>query len=290
MVKFDYRFEGAFKSYLDIKELNKKTKDKYLFFYNKMRNIYQDFNQKNVDTFLSHNINSPARSMIKNLISAIKRWDFPKEIKDDVSNIDIPQITGKKKKVVVKFIIKSDVERLALGINTGDYFTDERIRLMILVQFYAGLRISELMGLTYDSLQKDKFDDSKKYQSITISSESAKFGQERFAYIPTHIYKRLLKWLKISTIQGKIKKIGDVLTLWGIGSSRYKVLLDKWTREILGEHYNSHSLRHGRGHDLRNVEGKELDFVKGYLGHADIKSTQIYTHTGDKEIKDELEK
>ena len=241
--------------------------------------------------FLQHNESHPARATIKNLVKAIKRWDFSDDIKKDISNIDIPQRTARKGKPIPKFLKRSDLDKLEVGIHLADPVATERLKLIILIQFYAGLRVNELVNLSYNCFSKDNLKPDDKFQTIKVSAESAKFGRERVAYIPTELYLRAREWIKrVLYLFYKDKKVDLNKPLWDLKVSRYKKLLSDETLRILGEPYNTHSLRHGRGYDLRTTEHKPIDFIKEYLGHADIKSTQVYTHFGSVELKEELEK
>lgn len=290
----NYKFEEALLNYLRLKQLEQKTIDQYLDLYKKFSNINRDLNQRTVDTFLEYNKSSPPRAMIKNLIIAIKRGEFPMEIKSPVALLDIAKVTSRKGKGFPKFIKVSDVNRLDMGINTGDAFFTERIKLMILVQFYGGLRISELLGLSYNDLDKKNYDLHKAdmYQTIKIRSESAKFGKEGISYLPTDIYKRLLIWIRkmVNSEGDRGIKFDPNKPIWRIKATRYNTLLLKWTKNILGETYNSHSLRHGRGTNLIIDEHMPIEFVKKYLRHKDIQSTQVYVHIAEKDLKKELEK
>ncbi len=309
MVKLDYNFEQALVSFMKSKKLEDKTKNKYLHFYHKFVNLYPELNLKNVDTFLEHNPSSPARSMIKNLLSSVLRWDFDDEIKRSVILIDIPKITAKKEAPIPKFMLKSDIDKLDFKINLHESKDTERLKIMILTQFYAGLRINELINLSFDNLkglpnhdpEKDKENEkdkekpkpikrdfTKEWQKILISSESAKFGKQRTGYIPTNVYLRIMEWLKVHVKKSK-KPFNTNEPIWDIKKSRYSFLFRKVTKEILNESYNTHSLRHGRGTDLVVKQKKGLEFAKKYLGHKDIKSTQIYTHISDEDIEKELE-
>lgn len=86
------------------------------------------------------------------------------------------------------------------------------------------------------------------------------------------------------------KKFDENESIWGIGGNRYKSLMYKWTLKLLGKRYNTHAFRHGRGTDLRKVEGWDIEHIKQYLGHSAISSTQIYIHLSDQDVKDRLEK
>jgi len=278
MVKISSEFQIAFESYINVKGLDEKTKKEYLFNYHKFINLYPDLNQKN-------NSHPPARAMVKNLLSSIKRWEFPAEIKQEIAVIDIPKRTAREGKKQPKFIKKSDIDMLDKDIDSGKWFDDERLKLMILVQFYGALRINELINLKYEDFNFTAFNREKKFQIVKVSSESAKFGKEGKTYIPTEVFIRLVNWLKTGIGYNKIKGLkGTNIPLWNIRASRYKKLLAKWTLKILGEAYNSHSLRHGRGHNLITEEGQSIEITQRYLRHADIKSTQIYTHIGDSDM------
>lgn len=299
MVQIQSSFEEAFNSYLATNNLNQKSKDKYLFFYHKLINLYPELNQKNLDLFLQFNTSSPARATIKNLLKSLLRWDLPQEIKTEIASLDISAPTGKKDKIIPRFMQKSDVDRLDIGIDINNKpLHSERIKLMILTQFYAGLRVSELIGLTYTDLHKENYEKGKnnQFQEITINAESAKFGKERIAFLPTDIYLRLIKWVK-DKIQEDDKKhifFKKEEPIWIFDGKKIKVrkytgLLNEWSKKVLGGAFNSHSLRHGRGRDLMLNEHKGIEFVKGYLGHADITSTQVYANMTNKDIKNELE-
>lgn len=296
MVKIIPEFKEALISLMETRAFDEKTKTMYLLYYNRFSNIYPELNQRNVDLFLQHNNNSPCRAMIKNLIKAILRWEVSDDIKHQISIIDILPSSSKEEKKTAKFLRKFDVDILEKSIHSGDELKDEGLRLMILIQFYAGLRLNELINLSFNDLNfnKDSYINIKSkdnFQAIRISYKSAKFGKERIAYIPTEIYDRLLSWHKkdiLTNYQNK-EKANDK-SIWHIKITSYKQLLAKWSLKILKKAYNSHSLRHGRGHDLTVNEKKSIEFVKGYLGHASIQSTQIYTHLGNEDIKEELEK
>ena len=53
------------------------------------------------------------------------------------------------------------------------------------------------------------------------------------------------------------------------------------------KHITTHSLRHTFASDLLR-ETKNLRIVQKALGHADISSTQIYTHIVDEELEEAL--
>ncbi len=285
-------FEKALISFMEVKGLDPKTQKKYLEFYHKFANIYGEITTKSVDNFLKNNRSSPCRAMIRNLLTAISRWDVPLETKDNIIKIDIPKVTGKKVKKNPLFITREEVDLLEKNILVKDNeLVDGRTKIMLLIQFWAGLRLEELLGITIHSLENDKYNPEDKFKTIIIRPETAKFKKERKAYIPKRIYLMLLTWLKTliryETSQGR--SFSEDTPIWGIKENRYRALIDKFTFQILGKKYNTHAFRHGRGTDLIKVDKWNIEEVKEYLGHSDISSTQLYLHLSDEDIKNKLE-
>jgi integrase len=156
MVLLNPEFERAFVSYLDASNKNNKTTKKYLEFYHKFSNVQAEITQESVDKFLKYNNYPSARAMISNLKKAVVRWDFPQEIKDSILRIDIPKYSKKQKKKP-KFMTYENLVKLITQMG-GNSYIDERNRLTILTQWWAGLRIEEVLGLNVDDLLIDQFD------------------------------------------------------------------------------------------------------------------------------------
>lgn len=274
--------ENALLSYLNAKGLKENTVSKYVEFFEKFANVHGELNQENIDGFLKYNNNSPARAMLRNLFTVIIRSGFPQEIAGFVSKLDVPTRTGTKEKKLPLHMTYKELEYLMKNMK-GNSITNERDRLAILTQWWGGLRINELLGITKDDLEIKNYDPSKDFQKIKIKGKG---GKERYCYVPKDVYYRItqyiVKRMQISdSFNQRIESKGNV---WGFGKSAYSKLLNKKTRQILGRHYNTHSLRHGRGTDLIK-KGKSLEYIKKFLGHKDISSTQVYVHLSDEDVE-----
>ena len=280
--------EKALLSYLDAQGLDPKSKDKYLEFFHKFANVQGELNQENLDAFLKYNNNPPARAMLKHLLKAIGRWNFPVEVLGFVAKLDIPKRTGKKEKKDPLVLNFKELTYLIEHMK-GNSITNERDRLAILTQWWAGLRITELIGIAYKDLEIDNYDKDKDFQRIKIRSESAKFKKEGYCWIPSNIYFRINEYIiKRSRIsQSFARKLDQGENIWGFSNSAYDKLVRSKTKKILGRAYNTHSLRHGRGTDLIK-KGVPIEKVKAILRHKDIGSTQIYIHLADSDVEKDL--
>ncbi|MCU0644256.1 MAG: hypothetical protein MUC94_08325, partial [bacterium] len=93
--------------------------------------------------------------------------------------IELPKITGSKKERIVDFISKEEVHILAE--NTGN----KRNKLMVLICFYAGLRVDELLKIRpYSFNWIDWIKDKSKTGELKVIGKGNK---ERIVLIPSKL-------------------------------------------------------------------------------------------------------
>ena len=143
----------------------------------------------------------------------------------------------------------------------------------ILELFYSsGLRLSELVNLNIDAL-----DFSEGTVQVT-----GKGNKTRIVPIGAHAMQAIQKWLQIrSTIQIKDTANKPVfIGLQGnrVGARNLQLRLKEWSiKQGINSSVHPHMLRHSFATHVLQSSG-DLRAVQEMLGHANISTTQIYTH------------
>jgi len=162
----------------------------------------------------------------------------------------------------------------------NDFFDNEfigtRDKLIISLFYGAGIRLSELTGLTDSNL------DIQLCQLKVVG----KRNKERIVPYPTSINGLIKKYFELrNELFGT--KTGSLL-LTGKGEPVYGKLVYRIVKRELGkvtllEKKSPHVLRHSYATHLMN-NGADLNAVKELLGHSNLAATQIYTHTTFKKV------
>ncbi len=168
-----------------------------------------------------------------------------------------------------KFLSKSDAARL-LAAPDGDAYEDVRERAMLELLYAAGLRVTELLTLTPESVNLQE-------GWVRVLGKGAK---ERL--VPVH--PRALGALQVYLQErGRRFKAPDPELFLGRSGRKlsrvqfWRVLRALGARAGLKTDVHPHLLRHTFAtHMLEG--GADLRSVQEMLGHADLSTTQIYTH------------
>ena len=164
-----------------------------------------------------------------------------------------------------------EVERL-LAAPAGDDPLDLRDRAMLEVLYATGLRVSELVGLKRADLQLD----------VGYLSAFGKRSKQRIVPLGEAAIAELGRYLSYGRPLLDKGQAGTLLFLnrLGQGLTRqgfWKIIKRRARQTGIGKRITPHTLRHSFAtHLLEN--GADLRAVQSMLGHADISTTQIYTH------------
>lgn len=209
---------------------------------------------------------------IRNFLKYLAKNDYNVLSPD---KIELPKISGRQ----IKIVEYADLERL-LKASKGDDLRSLRDKAILEVLFSTGMRISELCGLNrYFDIERGEISVRGKGGKIRVVflSESAKRA------IKNYLAKRIdaEEALFISLTKAKSPKvIGRIIP------RTVQRLVDFYGRKAgIPEHVHPHLLRHSFATDLL-MGGADLRSVQELLGHANVSTTQIYTHLTNKELKE----
>jgi integrase/recombinase XerD len=186
----------------------------------------------------------------------------------------------KKGRSLPKVLSRAEVDRLIAAAGAKDGAQGLRLGCMVELAYASGLRISELTGLTLSALARDPA-----YLIV-----KGKGGKERLAPLNDAARTAIKAYLAVR--RGFLPK-GDEANPWLFASRgkegrltprRFAQLLDEAAADagIDPARVSPHVLRHAFATHLLEG-GADLRVVQTLLGHADIGTTQIYTHVaGDR--------
>ena len=154
-----------------------------------------------------------------------------------------------------------------------------RDRTMIELMYASGLRVSELVGLKLIEVGMNEG-----VLRITGKGEKARlvpFGEEARGWL-----ERYMQDARGQILSGKVS---DYLFVTARGTSMTRqmfwTLIKKYAQQSdIHEPLSPHTLRHAFATHLLN-HGADLRVVQLLLGHADISTTQIYTHVAQQRLK-----
>ncbi|NJD08266.1 MAG: tyrosine recombinase XerC [Methylococcaceae bacterium] len=138
--------------------------------------------------------------------------------------------------------------------------------------FYSsGLRLSELTGL-------DRYDLDLAQGIVHV--RSGKGGKARYLPVGSKACQALSEWLAIRDGLAPASEQALFVSRRGrrIAPRTVQMRLERWRAKLgLADHLHPHLLRHSFASHMLEGSG-DLRAVQEYLGHANISTTQIYTH------------
>lgn len=155
-----------------------------------------------------------------------------------------------------------------LEVPPGDSFVT-RDRAIMELLYSSGLRLAELVGLNVGDLQSDG--------TVRVRGKGNK---ERIVPVGSIAAEVLSKWLRERAAVAKPDETALFVGRGGkrLGPRAVQTRVAHWARrQGLGVHVYPHLFRHSFATHLLE-SSRELRGVQELLGHADISTTQVYTH------------
>ena len=202
----------------------------------------------------------------------------------DPSLVDLPKVTRKQ----VTFLHYDEVEDILAQIDTSTE-SGLRDRAIIELLYSGGLRVSELIGLNRDSINLERREfmvrgKGSKDRPIFISRSAADKVRD---YLDARTDSLPALFLNNSKNLQAVDTSGNYRRITARSVER---IVERYARLAgITKHVSPHTLRHSFATDLL-MNGADLRSVQSMLGHADISTTQIYTHVTDAHLREVHEK
>jgi integrase/recombinase XerD len=219
-----------------------------------------------------------SRSVARNLVTIRNFFRFALlegYVTDDpAATIESPRF----RKTLPEFLSVEEVDRL-LAQPDLDAVVGMRDRAMIELMYSCGLRVSELCGLRLADLQAEEgclrcIGKGNKERLVPV-------GRQALAMVRRYLHGSRPKLLgENSSPHLFLNQAGRQITRL----SYWKALGDYGRKAGLRKSLTPHMLRHSFATHLLD-RGADLRSVQMMLGHADISTTQIYTHVVEERLK-----
>jgi len=223
-----------------------------------------DVKEEDVKAFMAEKLSNSSSSSVIVFLSAL-RYAYSNLLQKDITiRIKRP----KREKRIPDVLTKDEVKRLINIIST------KKSKLMISMLYACGFRVSELINLKINDLN---------FEEMTGHVRQAKGKKDRIFNIPQF----LLKNLKKQTEQQK--ELNQEYLFTGPKGKLTDRNLQKIVRRFakkagINKEVHPHTLRHSFAtHLLEN--NVDIRKIQELLGHADLSTTQIYTHISTEELK-----
>jgi integrase/recombinase XerD len=222
---------------------------------------------------------SLAVSSVARILSALRGW-YRFLQRENILEVNPLRdvVTARRTVRLPKTLTRQEVTAL-LELPVGDRVEDQRDRVMLELLYASGLRVSELVSLTLSQIDL----------SLGCLRVVGKGAKERIVPMGQTARDLLVEYL--DHVRPVLLKRRSSRALFisrrGSGLTRqacWKLLLRQARRAGISKSISPHMLRHSFATHLLEG-GADLRTVQAMLGHADIATTQIYTHVERSRLK-----
>jgi len=257
----------------------------HMYLQNSKMEILKDSNRNTILGYLN-NLQSKGRavSTISRNLAAIKSFYqyLVRERyldKDPAANLESPKLEKKLPKILSIAEVEELLKQPNIVLPTG-----LRDKAMLELLYATGIRVSELISLNISDVNLDMgyikcYGKGSKERIVPLGSIAAKCVQD---YISKGRPKLVRTYEEAALF---VNHHGNRLTRQGFWK-----IIKKYAQEAnITKEITPHTLRHSFAtHLLEN--GADLRSVQEMLGHADISTTQIYTHVTKNRLKEVYDK
>jgi len=242
---------------------------------------FDDVDTKTLNEMIEVMAVEKSNASILRMISSIKGFHHYL-IRIDEHRIDptLNMISVKKQQKLPKSISFNEVNDL-IGLDEGSHMGLDLALIDLL--YSCGLRVSELISLRLNQVFLD--DGYLRIIGKGNKERMVPMGKLTVSNLRNYISTARTMWLKSKTELVFINQKGKPVSRQYV----YTMLVSKEKALGLEHHISPHKLRHGFATALLNG-GADLRVVQELLGHADISTTQIYTHVEENRLRSAYDK
>jgi site-specific recombinase XerD len=202
-----------------------------------------------------------SRSTIRSIYFALKF--FYENVLNEKFDEKLPLAKSKQKLPVV--LNRSEIQKMF------EVTTNIKHKVALALLYYAGLRLNEVRNLKWQDID---------FERGIIHIKQAKGEKERVIFLHEILKEFLTKY--------GIRKSGYILI-----SDRGKKYTERTVQQIvknaarkarIKKKVTPHTLRHSFATHLLEA-GADIRYIQQLLGHKSLRTTQIYTHVANKDIK-----
>lgn len=184
-----------------------------------------------------------------------------------------------------KVLSVQEVERLLDEPNLGT-LDGYRDKTMLELLYATGMRVSELVNVPVKNVDM-------KMQYVIVMGKGSKERMLPLGRTALHYLEHYLSVVRPQLLHGKPDAAAELfVTGWGGPMTRerfYEIIVAYGKRAGISKRVTPHMLRHSFATHLLN-NGTDLRIVQELLGHADISTTQIYTHLDVERLREVYDK
>lgn len=184
-----------------------------------------------------------------------------------------------------KVLSVQEVARLLDEPNLGT-LDGYRDKTMLELLYATGMRVSELVNVPVKNVDM-------KMQYVIVMGKGSKERMLPLGRTALHYLEHYLSVVRPQLLHGKPDKAAELfVTGWGGPMTRerfYEIIVAYGKSAGISKRVTPHMLRHSFATHLLN-NGTDLRIVQELLGHADISTTQIYTHLDVERLREVYDK
>ncbi len=235
----------------------------------------QPLTQENINKFIaSKKNNSVVRAYMKSYLEFLERD----------REFDLPIVKrGTKPKRLIRPVSMVEINRL----RDEAYHRKLRDGIIMDLLYYGALRRAEVITVNVNSFDwEDFFQDFDAYGKVRVTGKGKK---ERIVLVHPKAMKTLLEIYFEKKILTNFMQPAEMITKLNSMDAPLFRKMSEWSvwkvvnyysKKHLQRDIRTHEIRHARATQLEN-DGASVKDIQRYLGHASLKTTEIYLHSSE---------